>query len=70
MAAPCGGWLLERGVVPGLEALEGARVVVQGFGNAGSVAAKLFQEAGAKIIAVSDSHSPVAISSGRTGQPS
>ncbi len=47
--------LLERGVVPGLEALDGARVVVQGFGNAGSVAAKLFHEAGATIIAVSDS---------------
>lgn len=35
--------------------LNGARVVVQGFGNAGSVAAQLLQEAGAKVIAVSDS---------------
>jgi len=35
--------------------LKGATVVVQGFGNAGSVAAQLMQEAGAKIIAVSDS---------------
>jgi glutamate dehydrogenase (NAD(P)+) len=29
-------------------------VVVQGFGNVGSVAAKLFQDAGAKVIAVQD----------------
>ena len=35
--------------------LKGATVVVQGFGNAGSVAAQLLYEAGAKVIAVSDS---------------
>nr|WP_144831769.1 Glu/Leu/Phe/Val dehydrogenase [Cupriavidus gilardii] len=34
--------------------IQGARVVVQGFGNVGSVAAKLFHEAGAKVIAVQD----------------
>ena len=34
--------------------LQGARVMVQGFGNVGSVAASLFAEAGAKIIAVQD----------------
>jgi len=34
--------------------LVGARTVVQGFGNAGSVAANLMFEAGAKVIAVSD----------------
>ncbi|HEV3200043.1 MAG TPA: Glu/Leu/Phe/Val dehydrogenase [Bryobacteraceae bacterium] len=34
--------------------LKGARVVVQGFGNAGSIAANLLHEGGAKIIAVSD----------------
>ncbi len=34
--------------------LQGARVVVQGFGNVGSIAARLFQEAGAKVIAVQD----------------
>ncbi len=34
--------------------LEGARVVVQGFGNAGSFSAKLMHELGAKVIAVSD----------------
>ena len=37
----------------GLE-LKGARVAVQGFGNVGSVAAELFAEAGAKIVAVQD----------------
>jgi glutamate dehydrogenase/leucine dehydrogenase len=36
-------------------ALRGATVAVQGFGNAGSIAAQLLHEAGAKVIAVSDS---------------
>ena len=35
--------------------LRGATAAVQGFGNAGSVAAQLLHEAGAKVIAVSDS---------------
>jgi glutamate dehydrogenase (NAD(P)+) len=48
--------LIERGVVPDLNSLEGARVVVQGFGNVGMIAATLFQEVGARVIAVSDSH--------------
>ncbi|HMN83704.1 MAG TPA: Glu/Leu/Phe/Val dehydrogenase [Burkholderiaceae bacterium] len=34
--------------------IEGARVAVQGFGNVGSVAAELFAENGAKIVAVQD----------------
>ncbi|ORM71140.1 Glu/Leu/Phe/Val family dehydrogenase [Pantoea rwandensis] len=34
--------------------LENARVAVQGFGNVGSVAAELFSEAGALIVAVQD----------------
>ena len=34
--------------------LKGARVVIQGFGNVGSFAAKYFHEAGAKVTAVSD----------------
>jgi glutamate dehydrogenase (NAD(P)+) len=34
--------------------LDGARVVVQGFGNVGSAAARHFHEAGSRIIAVSD----------------
>jgi glutamate dehydrogenase/leucine dehydrogenase len=47
---------LARGVVRGLAEVKDARVAIQGFGNAGSIAARLFQEAGARIIAVSDSH--------------
>jgi glutamate dehydrogenase (NAD(P)+) len=34
--------------------IRGARVAVQGFGNVGSVAARLFQEAGAIVVAVQD----------------
>jgi glutamate dehydrogenase (NAD(P)+) len=34
--------------------LKGARVVVQGFGNVGSIAAELLQEQGAAVVAVSD----------------
>ncbi|MFH7819078.1 Glu/Leu/Phe/Val family dehydrogenase [Neobacillus thermocopriae] len=34
--------------------LKGARVVIQGFGNAGSYLAKFLHDAGAKVIAVSD----------------
>ncbi len=37
--------------------LKGATVAVQGFGNAGSIAAQLLHHAGAKVIAVSDSTS-------------
>jgi glutamate dehydrogenase (NAD(P)+) len=47
--------LLEISPRPGLSRIEGAKIVVQGFGNAGSVAARKFREAGAIIIAVSDS---------------
>jgi glutamate dehydrogenase len=36
--------------------LKGARVVVQGFGNAGSFLAKFMHEAGAKVIAISDAY--------------
>ena len=34
--------------------IKGARIAVQGFGNVGGIAAKLFAEAGAKVIAVQD----------------
>ncbi len=34
--------------------IEGARVVVQGFGNVGGVAARLFHDANARVIAVAD----------------
>jgi glutamate dehydrogenase (NAD(P)+) len=46
---------LSRGVLPGVPDLEGLSVAIQGFGNVGSVAAELFHEAGARIVAVSDS---------------
>src|SRR3954468_1767854 len=46
---------IAQGAVPGLNTLKGARVVIQGFGNAGAIAAQLFRDAGATIIAVSDS---------------
>ena len=46
---------LERGKVPGRDSVEGATVVIQGFGNAGAIAAQEFTDAGAKVVAVSDS---------------
>ncbi|WP_109429138.1 Glu/Leu/Phe/Val family dehydrogenase [Sulfoacidibacillus thermotolerans] len=36
--------------------LKGSRVVVQGFGNAGSYLAKFMHDAGAKVIAISDAY--------------
>lgn len=45
---------VERGVVKGLRGLDGTRIVIQGYGNAGATAARLFGEAGASVIAVSD----------------
>ncbi|HEX4203593.1 MAG TPA: Glu/Leu/Phe/Val dehydrogenase [Ktedonobacteraceae bacterium] len=39
--------------------LKGARVSIQGYGNAGSIAARLFHHAGCKIVAISDSHGGV-----------
>ena len=44
--------------------LEGASVVVQGFGNAGSIAATLLAEDGAKILGVSDSQGGIYSSKG------
>jgi glutamate dehydrogenase (NAD(P)+) len=41
-----------------------ATVVIQGFGNAGSVAGKLLAEAGAKVIAVSDSRGGIVNTAG------
>ena len=36
--------------------IEGARVVVQGFGNAGSFLSKFLHEAGAKVVGISDAY--------------
>ena len=44
--------------------LRGATVAVQGFGNAGSIAARLFAEKKAKIVAISDSRGGVTNSRG------
>jgi glutamate dehydrogenase (NAD(P)+) len=47
--------LLTHKLVPGLNSLEGATVVIQGCGNAGGTAMRLYHEAGAKVLAISDS---------------
>ena len=56
--------LLKRGVVPNMPVLDGARVAIQGYGNAGGTAARLFHEAGARIVAVSDSGGGISSDSG------
>lgn len=45
----------EAARVKGID-LKGARVVVQGFGNAGSYLAKFMHDAGAKVIGISDAY--------------
>ena len=55
---------LQIAPLPGLEKIEGATVVVQGFGNVGSIAAKSFREAGVVVLAVSDSEGGVYNESG------
>jgi glutamate dehydrogenase/leucine dehydrogenase len=44
--------------------LKGAKVAIQGFGNAGLISARLLREKGAKIIAISDSRGGVTNSRG------
>ncbi len=44
--------------------LQGSRIVVQGFGNVGSIAARMCFEAGAKILAVSDIHGGIHVKGG------
>ncbi|MCX7149463.1 MAG: Glu/Leu/Phe/Val dehydrogenase [Rhodocyclales bacterium] len=41
-------------------AVAGARVVVQGFGNVGGIAARIFRENGAKVIALQDAEATLA----------
>jgi glutamate dehydrogenase/leucine dehydrogenase len=53
-----------RGLVDGGTTLAGARVVVQGFGNAGAHAARFAHQAGARVVAVSDSRAAIAASGG------
>ncbi|WP_407942209.1 Glu/Leu/Phe/Val family dehydrogenase [Microaerobacter geothermalis] len=45
----------EAAKTKGIE-IEGARVVIQGFGNAGSYLAKFMHDAGAKVIGISDAY--------------
>jgi len=47
--------LLSIGALPGVPDLPGLTVAIQGFGNAGHTAARIFSRAGAQIVAVSDS---------------
>jgi glutamate dehydrogenase (NAD(P)+) len=53
------------------QSLSGQRVAIQGYGNAGSIAATLLAEQGAKIVAVSDSqggiHNPSGLDPARVG---
>ncbi|MGI9247867.1 MAG: Glu/Leu/Phe/Val family dehydrogenase [Woeseiaceae bacterium] len=56
--------LLKRGFVPDMPVLDDVRVAVQGYGNAGAIAARLFHDAGARIVAVSDSHGGISLDSG------
>jgi glutamate dehydrogenase (NAD(P)+) len=39
--------------------IEGATIAIQGFGNVGSAAAKLLHEAGARVVAISDSRTAI-----------
>jgi glutamate dehydrogenase/leucine dehydrogenase len=55
---------LARVLVSQLRDLRGATVAIQGFGNAGAIAAELFHEAGAVIIAVSDSRGGISADRG------
>ena len=55
---------IEQGAVRGVNSLKGTTVVIQGFGNAGAIAARLFAEAGAKIIGISDSTGGITSDSG------
>jgi glutamate dehydrogenase (NAD(P)+) len=51
---------LAHGICEGLDSLEGLRIAIQGLGNVGSNTMRLFYEAGAKIVCVSDSQGGVA----------
>jgi glutamate dehydrogenase/leucine dehydrogenase len=47
--------MVELGALPMLPTLAGADIAIQGFGNAGRHAARIFANAGSRIVAVSDS---------------
>jgi len=52
--------LLSDGAVAGLDSISGARVAIQGLGQVGATAMRLFHRRGAEIVAVSDSKGGVA----------
>ncbi len=60
---------LARDGIPGLPAVKDARVVIQGFGNVGAVAARQFHQAGARIMAVSDSSGGILDENGKGLDP-
>jgi glutamate dehydrogenase (NAD(P)+) len=51
--------MLANGAFPHLEPMNDLGIAIQGFGNAGRNAARIFRSAGAKIVAVSDSRGGV-----------
>lgn len=55
---------LEHGIVDGLDSVAGATVAIQGLGNVGANSMRLFHEAGARIVGVSDSKGGVADDAG------
>ncbi len=52
---------LSEGGLPELKSLKDARIAIQGIGNVGAAVATLFDQAGAKIIAVSDSSGGICV---------
>ena len=56
--------MLSSGIMKDLISPAGARVIIQGFGDVGAVAARAFQGAGAKIIGVSDSQGGIVSAEG------
>lgn len=58
----------EAGLLQGV-AMKDARVVIQGFGNVGSVAAQCFAAAGARIVALQDASGSVANPAGINVEP-
>jgi len=60
----CTEHFLSLGGVPGLSGVKGARVAIQGYGNAGRHAATIFRDNGATVIAVSDTKGSVVAEQG------
>lgn len=55
---------LSKGLIPEMSDVAGASVVIQGFGNVGSIAAQEFCRQGARIVALSDSSGCIFAESG------